>query len=197
MKSSHCPSNFYEESCPDDTLCALCGTKYWDGVNISWDKNDPREDGFCSARCRWGLTIDGLDDLASHVCGGPFGKSELRDLEKTIQRRLYRNTDSGICGWALLDDGKPVGFGLSGYCEGSDRELPEHRLLFPFLTKVFDDTVDVCEQESKTEWDRTHGCESCWPEGIMTDDGEWYGPGEPGSPVMPDCNSCNGDGVVL
>jgi hypothetical protein len=198
--NNRCPSDSYHEECPDDTLCFACGEKFWDGETVEWDSlDDPREQGYCSLDCQEGKgLIRSLTDLADHLSAWYTETDDEQRVEKAIQRRIYKETEAGIGSAIVKDnDGRTAGFGVQGYCEGSHAELPQRDLTFPFTTKAFERVVVLAEEDSEKEWSRSHGCEKCWPEGIMTDDGEWYAPGEVGGPIMPDCKGCNGEGTVL
>lgn len=119
----------------------------------------------------WNLT-----DLASYV-----GASE--DTEKSIQHRLYKDTDSGI-GFSVDAGGKEVS--VSGYCEGTDAECQTYALAFPFTTKEFDEMVSMADKDGSDLWDQTHGCEKCGPE-------DEFG----NRPINPKCKECGGCGTIL
>lgn len=83
---------------------------------------------------------------------------------------------------------------VSGYCEGTDADCPEHGLDFPFSEGAFDATVEAADADGCALWDYTHGCEDCAPHyGIPVEDGV---PTEP-CPVWKACPTCEGQGVAL
>jgi hypothetical protein len=88
--------------------------------------------------------IRSLKDLAEHV-----GAS--REDAKAIARRLYKDTSCGI-GFEEV----PGGVEVAGYAEGSDVELPNHRLLYPFPHEDFDSAVEEADREGCQEWDEAN-----------------------------------------
>lgn len=83
---------------------------------------------------------------------------------------------------------------VSGYCEGTDADCPEHGLDFPFSEGEFDAVVEAADADGCDLWDDTHGCEDCATHlGIPVEDGV---PAEP-CPVWKECPSCEGQGVAL
>ena len=76
--------------------------------------------------------------------------------EESIRHRIFKDTECGA-GIAFYQDGVTV----SGYCEGSDADLPPHELLWPFTKKALFAALDECDQEASAEWNQTHGCDTC------------------------------------
>jgi hypothetical protein len=90
------------------------------------------------------IMIYNLKDLAEHV-------ESVREDAKSIARRLYKDTSCGI-GFEEV----PGGVEVAGYAEGSDVELPNHRLLYPFTPEEFDAVVKVADEEGSQEWDEAN-----------------------------------------
>jgi len=132
----------------------------------------PRED--------FGKPIATIVELAN-IMGVPVHENAY-ETRRAIARCLYKNTPSGI---SFRADEHTVS--VSGYCEGSDTELPEYTLAFPFTDKAFWLAVKTADRDACAEWDMTHGCDGCAtstnPDGTR--------------PVDPCCPSCNGCGVVI
>lgn len=109
-----------------------------------------------------------------------------------VGRRLYKATECGI-GFAF----RKGGIILAGYCEGTDRECPSYEMNYPFEANDFWKTVEQADKDGCELWNQTHGCEKCWPNGTVDDVGNTFEPGEIGGPVNPDCQNCQGFGIVL
>ena len=88
--------------------------------------------------------IRNLKDLAEHV-------EAVREDVKSIARRLYKDTSCGI-GFEEV----PGGVEVAGYAEGSDAELPNHRLLYPFTEEEFSTAVALADEEGCQEWDEAN-----------------------------------------
>jgi len=108
---------------------------------------------------------------------------------ESIKRTVYKYTDCG-CSFNCGNDFVAV----SGYCEGSDAELTNHRLDFPFKLKEWYDALSSADSEGTEIWKQTHGCEECWPDGCCSEVEElefgcW--------PINPKCEHCEGEGAIL
>jgi hypothetical protein len=125
------------------------------------------------------MEITDLKGLAQHTDARWYGDKE--NLIKSIQHRLYKDTDCGVCFWS---DGRSVR--VSGYCEGVDGGCPSHELKFPFDSEAFDGIVKEADLDGCSLWDDTHGCEDCGPESEMG-----Y------RPVNEACPICEGCGTIL
>lgn len=144
-----------------------------------------------------GVVIHGPCDLALYVEASVDTDDDLDALEKSIRRRLYKDTKCGI-GFAFwghtgidkdgqrVTIGSPKGISVEGYCEGDVGDCEAHELEFPFLGVELDEAVERADQDGCDLWDETHGCECC---------GE---PNEHGHiAVNPDCKECGGAGRVI
>jgi len=119
--------------------------------------------------------IRNLSDLAARVGAN-------RDTEKSIARRLFKDTECGISFWTTQ-----TGVGVAGYCEGDVGDCPSYTLDYPFTETEFEDAVEVADRDGCELWDETHGCAVC---------GEEIG-GRILIPVNPDCESCKGRGEPI
>lgn len=140
-------------------------------------------------------TIDSVDSLARTCYDWPGSRKFLRhssdklNAESYVRRGVFKYTDCGAC---FNTHGKYVT--VSGYCEGSDGELPTYELRFPFTEDDWWKALTKCEADASEEWNSTHGCELCWPQGHCTENeelefGNW--------PINPECANCEGAGVIL
>ena len=139
--------------------------------------------------------IDSVDSLARTCYDWPGSRKFLRhssdklNAESYVRRGVFKYTDCGAC---FNTHGKYVT--VSGYCEGSDGELPTYELRFPFTEDDWWKALTKCDADASEEWNSTHGCERCWPQGHCTENeelefGNW--------PINPECANCEGDGVIL
>lgn len=124
------------------------------------------------------MLIKTLQDLAEEL----DVVSSKEPLIQIIQKTVFRSTQCG-CTFNCT----PTGVSVSGYCEGSDNELPVHTLTYPFAASAFWSALDEADAEGDNEWDYTHGCPECYPPEYIR--------GE--CPVNPHCRRCNGDGEVI
>lgn len=125
--------------------------------------------------------IRNIRQLADHVGAGYDKKDADIEVASRVARRLYKDTDCGIC---FGHTGYSVS--VSGYCEGIDAECRSHSLNFPFSQKEFDELVQTADDDGNTMWNETHGCEKCGPENE-------YGYRD----VNPNCEECGGFGGVI
>jgi len=91
-------------------------------------------------------------------------------------------------------------FSVSGYCEGTDIECVDHRVLLPTSSKKVDEAISAADKDGCDLWMETHGCEKCHPYGWADEHGnEWSPDGDNwiGQPVNPDCAECKGEGVPV
>ncbi len=97
--------------------------------------------------------IRNLQDLAHYVESARDASDGSTDKEtaKSIGRRLYKDTSCGI-GFEAVDGGVEV----AGYAEGSDAELPNHCLEYPFTEEQFDAFVKMADAEGCQEWDEAN-----------------------------------------
>lgn len=117
------------------------------------------------------------------------------ESEGQLKHHLYKYTTCGI-GCSTNKDG----ISLSGYCEGTDAECPEHFLPWgAFDMEEFDRVVERADHDGCDLWDETHGCPSCWnrddqgkPTALDPEPEDWT----PGT-VDPECAACGGHGIVL
>ena len=107
-----------------------------------------------------------------------------RDIETTV----YKYTACGA--WVDLKEKGWIRMG--SIVEGVDEETDVHELEFgKFTIDDFNKTLDSIEEQAKEIWDRTHGCEDCYPE--EREAFEWEGI----CPINPDCGSCEGAGIII
>lgn len=121
--------------------------------------------------------IKNLRELAEHVGAGKTEGTD-KEIAASIARRLYKDTESGICFHAPAEGDRVV---VSGYCEGVDAECPPYEIMFPIDSDEFDSTVETADADACSMWNDTHGCEDCGLDGA----------------VNPECETCDGDGIVL
>lgn len=91
-------------------------------------------------------------------------------------------------------------FSVSGYCEGTDIECVDHRVLLPTSSEKVDEAISAADKDGCDLWMQTHGCEKCHPYGWADEYGnEWSPDGDNwiGQPVNPDCAECKGEGVPI
>lgn len=127
--------------------------------------------------------IRNLNDLAMVVEANHDRSTGATDteIEKSVARRLYKDTTCGISFWT---DGTEIV--LCGYCEGTDWDLPGHVLTYPFTEAELWAAVAAADKDGCDAWDESHGCDSCGTEneyGVI--------------PINPGCPSCKGEGVIL
>jgi hypothetical protein len=94
--------------------------------------------------------IKNLQDLAHHVSAARDASTGATDEEtaSSIGRRLYKDTDCGICFSA-----KATGVSMAGYAEGSNAECSDIDLDFPFTGEAFDAAVKEADEEGSALWD--------------------------------------------
>lgn len=85
--------------------------------------------------------IRSIPDLAALV-------SSAHDTEASIARRMFKDTECGVV-FAVTDNGVL----LAGYAEGSDAELPSHKVDYPFTAETFWNAVESADREGCEEWD--------------------------------------------
>jgi hypothetical protein len=132
--------------------------------------------------------IHNIRDLAIQ-CYGHVADVTSERAKAAVEKGVYKYTS---CGCTFNDYGTHVLVG--GYCEGSDADIAPHSLEYPFSSKAFFEALDAADAAGCEEWNRTHGCEKCWPEGYC---GEWEMLEFGNWPINPDCTECGGDGVIL
>jgi hypothetical protein len=153
-----------------------------------------------------GLPKIGSDWELAHECGSHF----MRDLKVDAKRGedgLLRKTGRGTRYLLTISVKEtksgairgPI-FSVSGYCEGTDIDCDEHRVLFPTTSKRVDEAISAADKDASDLWKQTHGCEKCHPEGTCDEHGNTFSPDGDnwiGQPVNPDCTECKGKGVIL
>lgn len=86
-----------------------------------------------------------LQELASLV--GAY-----EPTEKSIARRLYKDTECGICFWASIPE-----IGVSGYVEGWNGQCPPHTMrLGEFTAEQFWSAVEIADREGCEIFDEVH-----------------------------------------
>lgn len=194
-----------QETPHDDTICVRCHAKLPDEV----EPGSPQDEGFCDAKCQSGerVVINTIQELAAET-------EAYHDTKESIAKRLYKDTSCGISFWVyptefdlrrmeacdLSPDFKlNQGVGVSGYCEGTDRECPNHTLDFPFTADAFWEAVKQADQDGCDTWGETHGCAACGTDSYECEccvrDGCLECNAE--RPINPECKSCQGHGVVI
>lgn len=123
----------------DDTKCIMCSRK----LTETSDPTDTTFDGYCDQDCVNGKTgINSVTQLAT-IYGFD---GEVRDAGKYLKKRLFKETDCGVC-FSVHND--MTGVSVSGYVEGVDCECPEHELIFPFHIDDFTAAVKACDDEAE------------------------------------------------
>jgi hypothetical protein len=104
----------------------------------------PQEEPYC---------IDEMYEFLAQWMGIGYD-GDYEEIQEQVIRSLYKYTDSGIS--CYFPDYCIIS--VSGYCEGSEAELPSYPLTWPFTEAELDEVVNKADTDAKEEWDRTHGC---------------------------------------
>jgi hypothetical protein len=118
--------------------------------------------------------VDNLKELLEEL--GATTVEGLRDM-------VYKGTSCGA--WVNVDE--PAYVSVGSIVEGSSQESEVRTLLYPFHQREFWDALTAVENDVDVIWDSTHGCEDCGPEDELNG----------GRRINTECESCNGDGMVL
>ena len=102
--------------------------------------------------------------------------------EDDVSRNTYKYTDCGA--WIEFDEKSVT---LGSIVEGVDEGVSPVVLNYPFALDDFWKMLDSVEEEADRIWNLSHGCNSC-----DTDEGI-YGM----KPVDPECNRCEGLGIII
>jgi hypothetical protein len=112
---------------------------------------------------------------------------------KLWQKRIYKATDCGA--WIDTKDDTVT---LGSIVEGSHYDVKPITITWPFTAIQFWDTLEQIEKGADQIWNETHGCEECASRWGFCDDNGFEVKGCDGmTPVHPDCETCNGNGVVI
>ena len=162
-----------------DESCAVCG----EGADVCSCPECPDCGEHGNSKCftehelKNSKTIFTVEHLESAV--GCF-----RDIATTV----YKYTNCGA--WVDLDQFGLIRMGsiVEGVDEGTDVEELEFG---KFTLEDFHKALDSIEWQASEIWNRTHGCEDCYPE--EREAFEWEGI----CPVNPECKTCEGAGIII
>jgi len=108
--------------------------------------------------------------------------------EGRIKRSIYKYTNCG----AWVDHEQHGCIRLGSIVEGVDECTDVHQLEFGnFTINDFWSAIKEIENQANEIWNRTHGCEDCYPE--YKNDFEKEGI----NPINPECKSCEGAGIII
>ena len=121
-----------------------------------------------------------------------YGVEQLENAlgcERDIATTVYKYTSCGA--WVALDYYGWIRMG--SIVEGVDECTDVFELEFgKFTIDDFNKALDSIEEQAKEIWDRTHGCEDCYPDDYPEDPLGLYT-----NPVNPECETCEGYGAVI
>lgn len=90
------------------------------------------------------------------------------------------------------------GVRIGSIVEGSDAEINEPDLMFPFTEHQWDEAVRHVEDVVTEVWNRTHGCETCFKLTLAESGHQGSYEDHVGEvEVRADCPDCNGKGAVI
>ena len=124
------------------------------------------------------LTSDGASIKLARLLDETFGRQGLAGWKKSV----YKGTNCG----ASLDLEDPITIRLGSIVEGADECAEPITLVYPFEAKEIWDALEDIEEQCKSIWMTTHGCEDCFPD-IEGED----------KPVRLDCPTCKGQGIII
>ena len=108
--------------------------------------------------------------------------------EGRIKRTIYKYTKCGA--WVDLEQHGWIRLG--SIVEGVDECTDVHELKFGnFTMNDFWSAIEEIENQANEIWNRTHGCEDCYPE--YKNDFEKEGI----NLINPECKSCEGAGIII
>ena len=85
-------------------------------------------------------------------------------------------------------------------CESSDHEFEPHIVTLPCEPQELFDAIGRADADGEAEWDNSHGCPDCHPDGYCDEWGNEWSPEEDnwvGQPINKNCAACNGHGAIL
>ena len=162
-----------------DESCAVCGK----GADVCACPECPDCGAHGDPECFVEHELKNSDAIYS--VGQLESKIGCLNIEKTI----YKSTTSGA--WVDLDH--PGWIRMGSIVEGVDECTDVHELEFgKFTMDDFWSAVEEIETQALEIWNRTHGCEDCYPDDYPEDPLGLYT-----NPVNPECKTCEGYGEII
>jgi hypothetical protein len=127
-------------------------------------------DGFCDERCQKRETgCWGVRDVVRKAYGHEFDKDwDDKRCQGALAKMLFKSTRCGIA-ISFWNDADTItkeeislgteltaGIFVSGYAEGSDAELPEHRMEYPFHVDDWNAVIEQADNEGVEEWEEAN-----------------------------------------
>ena len=83
-----------------------------------------------------------------------------KELERYIDRRIYKATSCGA--WLrFINIDNTDAIEVGSIVEGVEQCAESNKLKIPFLESDLWSAIDDIEEQCKTIWNNTHGCEQC------------------------------------
>jgi len=124
---------------------------------------------------------------ACEFSGAFLDPEDVRASIAYVQRSVYKYTTCGAYCEFDFDEGTVV---LGSIVEGVDWGTDNHELSWPFTLEDWNKALGEVEDEAKSIWHDTHGCEECAR--LLEIE---YVPGQ--TVICLECTECGGEGEIV